>query len=64
LSLPLTPDESSSLLGRNIEQVLIEEGNNGNVSVIRQQERELASMKKTLTPKFVCKHGLSMAAIR
>jgi len=55
--LPLIPDERSSLLGRNIEQVLIEEENNGNVSVIRQQERELASRKKRLTPKFFCKNG-------
>jgi len=40
----------------------LKEGNDGNVSVIRQQERELASRNKTLTPKFVCKHGLSKAA--
>lgn len=55
--LPLTADESSRLIRCNIEQVLIEEGNNGTVSVIRQQERGLASRNKTLTPKFVCKHG-------
>ena len=59
--LPLTADESSSPIRVNIEQVLVEEGNNGTVSVIRQQERELALRKKTLTPKFVCKHAVSMA---
>lgn len=58
--LPLTPDESPSPIRVNIEQVLVEEGNNGTVSVIRQQERGLASRNKTLTPKFFCKHAVSM----
>jgi len=61
LFLPLTADESSRLIRCNIDQVLVEKGNSGNISMIRQQERELASRKKTLTPKFVCKHAVSMA---